>query len=71
MDKVVNLGIPHVGEQIFATLQTDDLLQCLKVSQTWKALVGPILACKHGHKDVVKLILRHSSHKNIDCMDDL
>ena len=32
MDKVINLGIPHIREQIFENIDTDKLLQYLKVS---------------------------------------
>ena len=69
MDKIINLGIPHIGEQIFASLETYDLYQCLKVSQTWKDLVGPILAqrlkgkmlevCISGKTEIVQLLLEH------------
>ena len=43
MDKVINPGIPHVGEQVFESLETDDLIQCLEVSQTWKFLAENVL----------------------------
>ena len=38
MDKVINIGIPHVGEQIFENIETDDLIQFFEVSQAWKVL---------------------------------
>ena len=39
MDNIINLGIPHIGEQIFGSLGDADLIQYLKVSQTWKVFV--------------------------------
>ena len=38
MDKIINLGIPHVAEQIFESIETQELIECLKVSETWKVL---------------------------------
>ena len=38
MEKVVNLGIPHVGEKIFESIETPELIKCLDVSRTWKVL---------------------------------
>ena len=38
MDKVINLGIPHVGELIFESIDTPGLIKCLEVSETWKVL---------------------------------
>ena len=39
---VINLGIPHVGEHIFESLETDDLVKCLEVSQTWQIFAEKI-----------------------------
>ena len=60
MDKVINLGIPHVGEHIFESIDTPGLFNCLGVSQTWKELAENVLikrwkgkmveACKSGEK---------------------
>ena len=71
MDKVINLEIPHVGEQIFEALTTDDLIQCLQVSQTWKVPAETVLltrwkgkmyeACKNGKKEIVNLLLERCS----------
>ena len=36
MDKVINLGIPHVAETILGYLSDCQLLECSKVSETWK-----------------------------------
>ena len=44
MENVVNLGLPHVGEQIFESIQNKDtLIQCLSVSQTWKKFAKDVL----------------------------
>ena len=67
MEKVINLGIPHVGEQIFENLETRGLIKCLDVSETWKILAENVLikrwkhkmfvACKCGETKVVELLL--------------
>ena len=33
---VINFGIPHVAEQIFESIDTPGLIQCLSVSESWK-----------------------------------
>ena len=38
MDKVINLGIPHISELIFESIDTPELFQCALVSETWKIL---------------------------------
>ena len=43
MDKVINLGIPHVAENILAHLTDDQLLECLKVSKTWENIAQELL----------------------------
>ena len=67
MDKVINLGIPHIGELIFESIDTPGLIQCLSVSETWKVLAENVLvkrwkgkmfeACQNGETKVVKLLL--------------
>ena len=72
MESIINLGIPHVGEQIFSRLGVDDLIQCREVSQTWKILSekawqrllktwkGKMLeACETGKTEIVTLLLKH------------
>ena len=69
MEKVINLVIPHVGELIFESIDTPGLIQCLEVSQTWKALAKNVLikrwegkmlkACQNGETKVVQLLLEH------------
>ena len=43
MDKIINVGIPHVGERIFETVDTPGLIHCQLVSRTWKAFAEKIL----------------------------
>ena len=43
MDKVINLGIPHVAEQIFESFDTPGLIKCMEVSETWRELAGNVL----------------------------
>ena len=67
LNSIINLAIPHVGEQIFEGLEMNDLIQCLKVSTTWKILAGKILlpkwkgklleACREGKTEIVELLL--------------
>ena len=67
MEKVINLGIPHIGEQIFESIETEGLIECLKVSQTWKVLAENVLAkrwkgkmfeaCRNGQTKIVQLLL--------------
>ena len=78
MEKVINLGIPHVSEQIFESLETQELIKCLKVSETWKILAGNVLlkrwkgkmdgkmleACKNGVTEVVQLLLERCSSED-------
>ena len=69
MDKVINLGIPHVGELIFESIDTPGLIKCLEVSETWKVLAENVLikrwkgkmldACKSGETKIVQLLLEH------------
>ena len=38
LNDVINLGIPHVGELIFESIDTPELLQCALVSEDWEVL---------------------------------
>ena len=74
MDKVINLGIPHVGELIFESLEDEELFECLEVSQTWKILAENVLfkrwrgkifeACANGITEVVKILLERLDNEN-------
>ena len=67
MEEIINFGTPHVGEHIFESNGTEDMLQYLKVSQTWQELAKTVLlkrwkgrmseACKTGTTGIVKLLL--------------
>ena len=68
---IFNLGLPHVGEQIFESLDTPELFNCLEVSETWRELAENVLAkrlkgkmfeaCKNGETKVVQLLLEHGT----------
>ena len=67
MEKIINLGIPHVAELIFENFDTEELFEFALVSETWKELAENVLlkrwtgksveACKNGETKVVKLLL--------------
>ena len=71
MENVVNLGMPHVSENIFQSIDTPGLINCLEVSQTWNELAGNVLikrwkgkmfeACKSGETKIVQLLLERSN----------
>ena len=42
IENIINLGIPHVAEQIFESMKTQELFKCL-VSETWNILAGNVL----------------------------
>ena len=76
MDKVFNLGIPHVGELIFESIDTPELIQCALVSETWKILAENVLvkrwkgrmfeACQSGNVQIVKLLLEfYDAEENV------
>ena len=43
MEKVINDRIPHVGEKIFRSVDSDSLIQCLSVSTTWQDLAENVI----------------------------
>ena len=75
MERVINLGIPHVGELIFESIETPGLFQFALVSETWKVLAENVLvkrwkgrmfeACKSGETKIVQLLLEHCATKEI------
>ena len=75
MENIINLGIPHVGEHIFESINTPGLLNCLEVSQTWKELAENVLikrwkgkmleACISGETKVVQLLLERCNSGEI------
>ena len=77
MNSIINLGIPHVGEQIFESIGTHELVKYLAVSQSWKTLSETVLfqrwkgnititkACKNGMTEVVKILLKYSKEESL------
>ena len=67
MEKVINLGIPHIGELIFENINTQGLIKCALVSEPWRILVENVLhkrwkgklfqACASGKVEIVKILL--------------
>ena len=76
MDTIINLGIPHIGEQIFQNLEIEDLVRCREVSTTWKILVENVVfkkwkgdihfACMEGQTEVIKILLEHPKSETIE-----
>ena len=70
---IINNGIPHVGEQIFESLDTDDLIQYLDVSKTWRVLAENVLlkrwkgrmmeAVFHNQIKIVELLSKNYNSK--------
>ena len=55
MDKVINLGIPHVGELIFESFDTPGLIHCMEVSETWRELAENVLIKRRKGKIYIKV----------------
>ena len=76
MDKIINFGIPHVGERIFKHANDSDLLQLRSVSEVFKELSENVLvnrwqnqvflAWKDDSFEIAKLLVDHSERKSID-----
>ena len=76
MNTVINLGIPHVGEQIFQYLETKEQLRCLEVSTTWKILTENVIfdnwkhktfeACERQQTQIIKILLEHPNSGSVD-----
>ena len=70
MENIINVTIPHIGEQIFENIDTKALVRFLSVSETWRDLAENVLlkrwkgklfkACVEGETEIVKLLLEHS-----------
>ena len=73
MEGLINLRIPHIGENIFAHIADADLLQFRMVSKTWKELSENILtkrwkakliaACAKGRTEIVQILLDDSEER--------
>ena len=76
MEKIINLGIPHVGELIFESIDTPGLIECALVSKTWKVLAENVLlkrwkgglfeACYCGKTEIVRILLERSENIGIE-----
>ena len=74
INSIINLGVPHVGEKIFSSIETNQLVQWLKVSKRWTVLIENVLlkrwrerifdACKDGKTEIVKI--RCSCEKSVE-----
>ena len=49
IDAIINLRVPHIGEDIFNNLGVDDLIRCEKVSEIWKVLAATVMNRKILH----------------------
>ena len=56
IENIINLGIPHVAEQIFESMKTQELFKCL-VLETWNILAGNVLIkrLKAGNVSIKRL----------------
>ena len=43
IEQIINLGIPHIGEKIFESIDSETLIGFLSVSNAWKVLAGNVL----------------------------
>ena len=56
MNSVINLGVPHLGEQIFDYIDTPTLIQFRFVSHTWKIIAENVLVNRWKDKNVLKTL---------------
>ena len=79
MDKIINDRIPHIGEQIFETIDTPSLIHCKSVAKTWKVFAENILFIRFKRNvcdvfefeegiqtEVFKILLEWSRENEID-----
>ena len=76
MEKIINLGIPHIGEKIFKIIDTPGLIECALVSETWETLAHNVIlkrwkgrlieACEHGYEVIVRLLLENLDHESTE-----
>ena len=83
MDNIINLKIPHVGEQIFQNLKPHNLIQLCTVSETWKTLIENVLVKKwrgklseawtgtfyRGKIEVLEVLLKHEVVQTSEAKD--
>ena len=39
MEQIINIGVPHIGEQIFEELDNQSLTKCREVCKSWKKII--------------------------------
>ena len=61
MDAIINLQIPHLGEEIFKGLGLVELIQYQTVSKSWKVLIENVLSKKVLSK---RLVERYKNNVN-------
>ena len=76
MDKIINLDIPHIGEQIFKSINTEKLVEFLTVSKAWKVLAENVLykrykgqlfvTCMLKPYQVLKILLERSEMEELN-----
>ena len=47
MDTIINVGVPHIGEQIFQGIGILELIRYKAVSKTWKVFIENVLALEN------------------------
>ena len=75
MDRIINLNIPHIGEQIFENFEDEELIRLLSVSETWRVLASNVLlqrwrgrfadACYLASPELVKFLLANLKTEEI------
>ena len=80
INRIINIGIPHIGEQIFKSLSENDLIHCLKVSNTWEVFSEKILlrkwkgklleACQAGKTEIVRILLDNGDDTELNATDE-
>ena len=75
MEKIFNIGIPHLSEQIFKSIDNPGLVQCALVSKTWRELAQNVLkkrwkskmleACINGETNVVQQLLESPTSEEV------
>ena len=80
MDRIINLNIPHIGEQIFENFEYEELIRLLSVSETWRVLASNVLlqrwrgnfadACCDASPELLKFLLANLKTEEIWNFDE-
>ena len=75
MNRIINLNIPHIGEQIFENFEDEELIRLLSVSETWRVLASNVLlqrwrgnfadACCDASPELLKFLLANLKTEEI------